>query len=153
MPPGDDDHMKKKYIDKVNKRLAEAQNLFDAERLPLLVRLSLIADRDKLERLLQGAEATKRSRPREPNTPTLSQELTNAADHVNMLLQQDVPTLLKEIPQMQETYWFQVDADFGGGWAFVGRANDRIGYLALADQAYKDKAVRVRVYRCHEISV
>ena len=33
----------------------------------------------------------------------------------------------------------------------VGEATDRIGYLALADRAWANKAIRVRVYRCEAV--
>lgn len=49
------------------------------------------------------------------------------------------------------TTWFRVDADYGRGWVLVGEANDRIGYLILADRAHKDRAKAVRVYRCEAV--
>ncbi len=45
----------------------------------------------------------------------------------------------------------RVDADFGGGWVLEGEADDRIGYLALADRAYKGGAKNVRIYRCESV--
>jgi hypothetical protein len=47
--------------------------------------------------------------------------------------------------------WYRVDADYGMGWVLVGEVNDRISYLALADRAYKDGAINVRVYRCESV--
>jgi hypothetical protein len=47
--------------------------------------------------------------------------------------------------------WYRVDANYGAGWVLVGEANDRIGYLALADRAWKDGAVEVRIYRCEAV--
>jgi hypothetical protein len=47
--------------------------------------------------------------------------------------------------------WYRVDADYGKGWVLVGEVNDRIGYLTLADRAYKDSAINVRVYKCESV--
>jgi hypothetical protein len=44
--------------------------------------------------------------------------------------------------------FFRVEADYGGGFVFVGESWDRIGYLTLADRAYRDGAKSVRVVEC-----
>ncbi len=53
---------------------------------------------------------------------------------------------------MSETFvWWRVEAQYVKDttkWVFVGEANDRIGYLALADRAWKDGAVNVRIVKC-----
>ena len=47
--------------------------------------------------------------------------------------------------------WYRVDADYGGGFVLVGETYDRVGYLALADRAYKDGAKAVRIYECEAV--
>lgn len=48
-------------------------------------------------------------------------------------------------------YWYRVEADYGAGWVFVGEANDRTGYLILADRAWKDGAKDVRLLKCEAV--
>jgi hypothetical protein len=60
-------------------------------------------------------------------------------------------------------FWYRVEAQYGrasnytgeqdanGPWVFIGQANGRSDYLALADRAYKDGAVNVRVVRCERV--
>jgi len=47
--------------------------------------------------------------------------------------------------------WWRVDADYGSDWVLVGETNDRIGYLTLADRAWKDGAKNVRVWACEAV--
>lgn len=44
--------------------------------------------------------------------------------------------------------FFRVEADYGAGFVLEGESWDRIGYLALADRAYKGGAKSVRVIEC-----
>lgn len=54
---------------------------------------------------------------------------------------------------MTSVIWYRVDADFGRGWVLYGEVNDRTGYLELADRAWRDGAVRVRVYKCETVGI
>lgn len=47
--------------------------------------------------------------------------------------------------------FFRVEADYGAGFVFVGEANDRTGYLTLADRAWGDGAKSVRVVECETV--
>lgn len=84
---------KAKYRNKVRERLVLAQKLLDKDRLQLIVQLAFLPT-EKLQRMMQGERARKKAEPREAGTPTVGQEINNSADHIMMLLHQDVPALL-----------------------------------------------------------
>jgi len=91
---------KKAYRDKVRQRLAEAQNLFlsHPDRLRTIIQLALFADQEKLQRMMHRTRT-----PRQPGTPTDSQAVNNASEHLMMLLKTDVLALLDALEPEKDT--------------------------------------------------